>query len=428
MMREIALSRRGLLSTGGATFALGALSAAGAAGARGVTPEARPARTLLATQFGAVGDGIADDSAALQAALDATFAPNDAGIAGMLVIPPGAYKITRTLRVRTTRNVVHHCGIVAHGARLISAIEDGKNVLEFTGAGQAIARNVLLEGLDILGCGRERHGILLEYDSNETALYNFCLRDIVAQYCGGDGCRMVGNVFEGQVINSYLRYNKGNGITFAHGFHGGILSSIHVFGSVFGDNARHGAAMMHNCYDVAFHGCYLLNNGQFGLVAENGCTLLSNCGFENNHMQAGGFDAGEAGIDLRNFGTLVGCTAYSIYHQTHLVHANVVGQLVLVGCTGLGTGPAKGAGLAKLAGSHAAGATVIGCSGAIDYVDGFEALELGGRDGGVRFGSDWQSRNLPQLGEYRMWVDKNGRLRLKKGPPSGDDDGVLVGA
>ena len=42
---------------------------------------------------------------------------------------------------------------------------------------------------------------------------------------------------------------------------------------------------------------------------------------------------------------------------------------------------------------------------------GLEALELGNPGVGARFGSDWQSAILPRLGNYRLWVDKGGRLR-----------------
>jgi hypothetical protein len=58
--------------------------------------EQRAARRLSATDFGARGDGIADDTAALQAALDAAGAqPN-----GTLHIPAGRYRVTRSLTLR----------------------------------------------------------------------------------------------------------------------------------------------------------------------------------------------------------------------------------------------------------------------------------------------------------------------------------------
>src|SRR5690606_40802177 len=96
--------------------------------------------------------------------------------------------------------------------------------------------------------------------------------------------------------------NGGNGATFAHSRNKGILSAIHVFASVFGQNGGHGAALINNCYDVSFHGCYFLLNREFGVLADNGCTLLSNCGFENNHQGAPDFANGDAGILLKNFG------------------------------------------------------------------------------------------------------------------------------
>ncbi len=417
--------RRGLMA--GAGMALAALPAIAAAQQ---APRQRSDRSdmLSAAAFGARGDGVADDSAALQAALDAAFAPNGPGF---LAIPQGTYKLTRPLRVVTPvgqkGDVGHRHGIIGHGARLVSAIADCGNVLEHVS--NATVRFLQIEGLDILGGGREGHGISLECEHKEHYLYNFCLRDITVQGVGGDGCRMMGNVFEGQVINTYLRDNKKNGMTLGHGARAGILSAIHVFGCVFGQNGQYGVEMVNGCYDAAFHGCYFLLNGKHGLVALNGCTLLSNCGFENNHEAAPGFDKGGAGIYLQNFGTLVGCTAYSMFNQKRLIDAYVVSQLVLIGCAGSGDARAKAAGLARLDGEKKkARATIVSSQGAVEYANGFEGLEISGKDGGARFGADWQSPNLVQLGSYRLWVDRRGRLRLKNGVPTSDEDGTAMGA
>jgi hypothetical protein len=385
----------------------------------------RPAERamLSAAGFGVRGDGIGDDTAALQAALDAAFGENGPGF---LLIPPGTYKVTRTLHIGAaqgeTHDITRHHGISAHGARIHSAIEDGGNVLQLIC--RSTMRFLTIEGLDILGSGREGNGLYLECEHPDHYLYNFCLRDLVVQGVGGDGLRLSGNVFEGQLINVYVRDNKKNGATFAHGSKAGILSAIHVFGSVFGQNGRIGAAMVRGCYDVSFHGCYFLLNGKEGLVAENGCTLLSNCGFENNHESAPDFAHGGAGIFLQNFGTLIGCTAYSMFKQTRLIQAYVVSQFAMIGCTGSGDGGAKGAGLARIGGEKRARAVVMSSQGAVEYMNGFEALEIGASNqGGVRFASSWQSPNLLQLGNYRVWVDKSGKLRLKNGVPASDEDG-----
>jgi hypothetical protein len=342
-----------------------------------------------------------------------------------LVIPPGNYRINATLRLKLEHNVVQNSGIVARGARLISKIQDGSNVFEIIS--HAINRFITLEGLDIRGSKKDGHGLYLEANSNRHALYNCCLRDVVVQNCGKDGCRLFGNVFESQIINSYFRDNGANGITFSHGNAGGILSSIHVFGCVVGKNGKHGADLINKCTDVAFHGCYLLDNRRFGLVARNGITLLSNCGFENNHRAVKNFKDGDAGILLKNFGTLVGCEGYSQHCQTALIRASLWGRLTMVGCRGTGDKKADRAGLARLGGMTKASATLVGCTGWVKYEKGFEGLEINGTQDGVGFGSDWQSRYLPRLGEYRLWVDRRGQLRIKRGRPSSDDDGKPVG-
>ena len=178
-----------------------------------------------------------------------------------------------------------------------------------------------------------------------------------------------------------------------------------LFGCVFGQNGQYGVAMVNGCYDAAFHGCYFLLNGKYGLVALNGCTLLSNCGFENNHEAAPDFAEGGAGIWLQGFGTLIGCTAYSMFKQKRLIDA-YVGRTVrhdrLLRQRRCG---AKGAGLARLDGEKKARATVIAPSGSVEYVKDFDALEISAHDGGgVRFGAQLAkpqsrpARRLPALG------------------------------
>jgi hypothetical protein len=413
------MNRRALLAAGagGALLPIAAMAA---------TPPREPRAMQSAASFGATGDGVTDDTAALQAALDTAFRP---GGTGFLVIPPGTYRVGRTLRISLAgaqANVTHHSGIQAHGARLLSTIGDGQNVFEVYS--RATVRFLLIEGLDISGSGHDGHGILLDCDANGNYLYNFCLRDVVVQNCGGDGCRLIGNVFEGQIFNSYFRGNHANGATFGHGPHGGILSAMHVFGCVFGENGKQGVELINGCYDVSMHGCYLLLNGEFGLSARNGCTLLSNCGFENNHRLAADFVHGDAGMWLQGFSTLIGCTAYSIFNQSLLLRCYLTSHLVMIGCAGFGGGKASMAGLAKIGGTgEKANATLIGCSGAIEYINGFEATEIGGGTHGARFGSRWQGGSLLQLGDYRLWVDGAGKLRMKRGAPGTDEDGAVVG-
>lgn len=46
---------------------------------------------------------------------------------------------------------------------------------------------------------------------------------------------------------------------------------------------------------------------------------------------------------------------------------------------------------------------------------------------GLKVSSAWDSGNLLQLGDYYLWVDATGDLRIKAGAPTSDTDGVVVG-
>ena len=411
------------MSAAGGALAMGAAGIAATARAA-PAPPATPTG-LSARQFGAVGDGVTDDTAALQAAIDAAFSVSDLA-PGVLVLPPGAYKISRSLRFTQRQNGGQLRIIRAYGARLLSTIEDGGHVLHITSA--ATWHFVVIEGLEIAGSGEDGHGLYMECDTNRAGLYNFCLRDLVVQGCGGDGCRIYGDLFESQLINCAFRNNRGNGATLAHSPHGGVLSSIQLFGCAFDGNDGHGAEIV-RAYDVGFHGGTFARNGRYGLFASNGVELVLDCRFEDNHRLAFDFIDGGAGMGLHRYATLVGCISHSTANQTHLIDADLSGsfaRLVMVGCHASGEGRAAAAGLARLRGARAVEATLIGCSGAV-VADGFEPLEIGGADGGVRFAGDWRGANLFRLGNHRLWVDAKGRLRIKDGAPASDDDGRPVG-
>lgn len=412
------IDRRGLLAGGGGL----ALLLAGTPPAPASTPVTDPTGALNVRDFGAAGDGIQDDSGAIEQAFKAALAGADAQF---ILLPAGRYRVTRPIRVvtqeRPAGNLTRRAGILARGAQIISAISDGGPVIEIDC--RATVRFFQIEGLEIKGSGRDGHGLFIRCEKRGTYFYNFCLRDMVIEGCGGDGCRMIGNIFEGQVFNAYFRDNRRDGATFGHGPENTVFSAVHLFGCVFGGNGRNGVSLIDGATDISFHGCYFLLNQKFGLSADTGVTLLSHCGFENNHMAATEFDAGDAGLRLKVGGTLVGCTAYSIYQQTHLVRAYVTNSLTLIGCSGMGGARAKGAGLAVLEGRRGCDLNLIGCTGGIDRDKRLDVTIIGR---GAQFGGRWNSQNLTWLGDYCLWVDDQGRLRIKRGQPEWDSDGKVI--
>jgi len=112
---------------------------------------------------------------------------------------------------------------------------------------------------------------------------------------------------------------------------------------------------------------------------------------------------------------LNGCTAYSRFNQKRLIDAYVVGQLVMIGCAGSGRCPRQGCRPRPHRRREKARATIVSPSGAIEYTNGFEGLEIAGKGSGARFSGDWQSPNLAQLGNHRLWIDRRGRLPAVEG-------------
>jgi len=89
------------------------------------------AAAVSVRQFGAVGDGVADDTAAFQSGLDwlaerVATAPGDAGGGGLLWVPRGDYRIADTLSV--VRSNVTLAG-EGGGAAVIRGVTPGRTVL-----------------------------------------------------------------------------------------------------------------------------------------------------------------------------------------------------------------------------------------------------------------------------------------------------------
>lgn len=115
-------ARREMLALSGAAAGASSLGIAAASFAQ---VQAEPARLLLSDRsvkgFGAKGDGVLDDTAAIQSAIDQAI---HAG-GGLVYIPAGEYRITRSLLVKSTRRI----DIVGDGASSILLHENDEPLL-----------------------------------------------------------------------------------------------------------------------------------------------------------------------------------------------------------------------------------------------------------------------------------------------------------
>ena len=81
-------------------------------GATARTVQAKLRDTVSVKDFGAVGDGVTDDTAAIQAAINAVCAASTTGYGGVVYLPPGVYKTTSTIY---TYSGTTSCGIRGAG-------------------------------------------------------------------------------------------------------------------------------------------------------------------------------------------------------------------------------------------------------------------------------------------------------------------------
>jgi len=167
-------------------------------------------QTFNVFNYGAVGNGVADDTAAIQAALDAahTYGLSIAPGYGTVVIPPGSYKITAGTRMIVRSNVI----IYARGAYIFKA----------TGATIGI-------------------------------LANFAVTDSFPVYTGNSHIRVIGGIWDAQAQNVAAN-NTFDTMTFNH------CSDIQVLDAQFRNTAADHAlefnstnwGIAHNCWFYGF--------------------------------------------------------------------------------------------------------------------------------------------------------------------------------
>jgi hypothetical protein len=178
-----------------------------------LTREERSDWLNVKTKFGAAGDGKADDTAAIQAALDSL--EDGFGKANTVYLPPGVYRITKTLSWRN----LYGKRLIGHGrdTRIVWDGADPKATQVMFHSDGATA-GVLFEGIVWDGAGKATEGIYhcstTHYESAVVHRHEMFV-NMGTGIFSGEGGRFPFKVATAEVLfDNCLFVNVGNGIVF----------------------------------------------------------------------------------------------------------------------------------------------------------------------------------------------------------------------
>lgn len=371
------LPRRDFMMRGGAVAAatgLASVAMIGTAGAATTTPTPTLGPSIF--DFGAAGDGVTDDSAAFTKALQS------AATNGVMVrVPSCTYAIANPIVFSSTTNVGTTWGLECEGARLVSKITNGGDVISLT-SNNTVRYFRLAGGMTISGSGSDGNGLHLFAPGGAYWLYNATIEGLSVEGVGGHGLLFEGNVFESVIESSFFQDCKKNGATFAQS-KGGVCSAIQVISSYFNQNGNYGLcatnfdATYGGTTDVRVYGGYCRDNQSYGFYYNNGTagtSCIEQVGFENNCRSlqpgdpSGAHVYGLAGMLLRN------CGGYNEYGgATYLLRGWFSTLTYLDSCAQSAGGAmaATGAsGLVQVNGNSSGHVLMKGCHGSVAVVSG----------------------------------------------------------
>lgn len=277
--------------------------------------------------YGAVGDGVADDTEAIRAAIDAAAdtvvwdVPNgkfyDRG--NTVFFPAGVYKLTDALEFNNWQGGVQLVG-ASSGAHSADPLKMDGTTLWQTNSEKSAINVINSQGLAVRHMklwGPEdgaSHGIVVDWTSNGNML-GFQMEDVIITAFGGDG-------------------------VYAHTMLGSEWSRVTSTG-----NGRHGFNI-NDCVSIVFNTCYAYSNGSNGWEIDgssacswqasygerntgagfhilNGCRALSlnGCGSEQNTGNGYDFD-GCQGVTLNS------CKVPGNHAIGYYVHGNSYGVML----------------------------------------------------------------------------------------------------
>jgi len=393
------------------------------------------------TTYGAKGDGITDDITAIQNSVDDVYSKGG----GIVFIPPGIYRISDTINHKSKVHVLAYGVTLVPDPSILIAYQIGDDsMISGSVKGLSIERTLFdgtTENVGFRVCNttnftmedclarNNKYGYLFDPDTSQMVAYS--------QFFNCDSINNKYNVKVNPVSPGYVNEN----LFIGGRYHGGENTDTDVWlassptnnNKWIGISMEQGAATKTQavlidgglgCDYNVFEWCR--TEGYASTPYVIGANCRGNIIFES-YETAGVSDLGAGTIYYNPSQGLVrnndraSLTATAKYIRNVIHSNNDIDKFVhVIGDIGNGT-YSNVLGL-KVRKRDTVSRLVKG----VYSVDGTELFGVNSW-GGVIVGTSQYDRQPLKLGDYHLWVDSGGLLRIKNGVPTSDIDGTIVG-
>ena len=275
-----------------------------ATGAVSRTVQGKLRESVSVKDFGAVGDGVTDDTAAIQAALNSG--------AGQVDLVDGTYLITGNVQMNSNQSFVGRGGVLttSNGTFNYGIFVNGK-------------QNVRIEGIRVVGpSGGNGFDVAVFINASTNVTVENCLiqdigNEAVSPNEWGHGIEIGGGSTNVKVLNNTIKNIKGYGNFRGDGITLRASSNTLIQGNTIDTNRRMQIAVIDEATDVKIIGNQLLNG------------YLAGIDIEPNSVNTTG-EITIQGNTIRNFGSKPGSTIGVQFYGIDL-HSNEFDNISIVG-------------------------------------------------------------------------------------------------